>query len=77
MKRMILVLSVVAGTLGCARVTPTIRMAGDVVSCRHDRYVAADPDLSEAEKAARLRMSQQFREALGIVHEHGCPDYGR
>lgn len=60
---------------GCSVLTPAARLGIQVVSCRHDNYVQSDPLLDEDQKAARLRMSSNLRESVGI--DRSCPDVGR
>lgn len=62
---------------GCTTVTPAIRKAIDVTTCRLDMYIRDDVLLTDAQKATRLALNRELREAVGILHDEGCPNYGR
>jgi hypothetical protein len=52
---------------GCGTLTPAQKLAVDIISCRYAKmYVPQDPNLSEAQKAERIEMTKNLREALKL-----------
>jgi hypothetical protein len=50
---------------GCGTLTPAQKLAVDIISCRYAKiYVREDPNLSEAQKAERIQMTKELRDAL-------------
>jgi hypothetical protein len=63
--RRIFVIVLCALCAGCATLTPAQKLTIDIISCRYAKvYVPQDPNLSEAQKAERLMMVKQLRDAL-------------
>jgi hypothetical protein len=52
---------------GCGTLTPAQKLAVDIISCRYAKvYVPQDASLSEAQKAERIQMTRELREALKL-----------
>jgi hypothetical protein len=53
---------------GCGTLTPAQKLAVDIISCRYAKiYVREDPNLSEAQKAERIQMTKELRDALKML----------
>jgi hypothetical protein len=50
---------------GCGTLTPAQRLTVDIISCRYAKvYVPQDQNLSDAQKAERIQMTKELRDAL-------------
>ncbi len=77
MLKAMLILPTLALVGGCATITPAIREAVDIATCRLDMYVDEDEALAPEQRAQRHAFHDDLRRAVGIRREGPCPDYGR